>query len=102
MYCQKCGKEIDDEAVVCTHCGCAAQNQTLRKEDSDVRTSVGVIVLSVLFPIVGIILGIVYMQSYNETRRYAGKTYLKVALITWGICFAIFFIFALLPGIFGL
>lgn len=22
MYCKKCGKEIDDEAVICVHCGC--------------------------------------------------------------------------------
>lgn len=26
MYCYKCGKEIDDEAVVCPHCGCATKN----------------------------------------------------------------------------
>lgn len=25
MFCQKCGKEINDEAVVCIHCGCAVQ-----------------------------------------------------------------------------
>lgn len=23
MYCRKCGKEIDDEAVICVHCGVA-------------------------------------------------------------------------------
>ena len=23
MFCAKCGKEINDEAVVCVHCGCA-------------------------------------------------------------------------------
>lgn len=26
MYCSNCGKEIDDKAVVCVHCGCATQN----------------------------------------------------------------------------
>ena len=26
MFCQKCGKEIMDEAVVCIHCGCATSN----------------------------------------------------------------------------
>ena len=25
MFCSKCGKEIDNEAVVCIHCGCATQ-----------------------------------------------------------------------------
>ena len=22
MFCQNCGKEIDDNAVICVHCGC--------------------------------------------------------------------------------
>ena len=26
MFCSKCGKEINDEAVVCIHCGCATAN----------------------------------------------------------------------------
>lgn len=26
MFCSKCGKEINDEAVVCIHCGCPVQN----------------------------------------------------------------------------
>lgn len=26
MFCSKCGKEIDNEAVVCIHCGCATGN----------------------------------------------------------------------------
>ena len=30
MFCSKCGKEIDNEAVVCVHCGCPTKNY---KED---------------------------------------------------------------------
>lgn len=26
MFCYKCGKEIDDEAIVCPNCGCATKN----------------------------------------------------------------------------
>ena len=26
MYCRKCGKQIDDEAVVCVHCGVATKD----------------------------------------------------------------------------
>ncbi|MBO4954627.1 MAG: zinc-ribbon domain-containing protein [Clostridia bacterium] len=25
MFCQKCGNQIQDEAVVCIHCGCAVE-----------------------------------------------------------------------------
>ena len=28
MYCSNCGKEIDDKAVVCVHCGCATNNNS--------------------------------------------------------------------------
>ena len=24
-FCRKCGKEIDDDAVICVHCGCATE-----------------------------------------------------------------------------
>ena len=26
MFCYKCGKEIDDEAIICHNCGCATSN----------------------------------------------------------------------------
>ncbi|MBE6619484.1 MAG: zinc ribbon domain-containing protein [Ruminococcaceae bacterium] len=32
MFCSKCGKEINDEAVVCVHCGCATGNFKNEKE----------------------------------------------------------------------
>ena len=28
MFCSNCGKEIDEKAVVCVHCGCATNNYT--------------------------------------------------------------------------
>ncbi len=31
MYCSNCGKEIDDKAVVCIHCGCATANAGVLK-----------------------------------------------------------------------
>lgn len=32
MYCGKCGKEIDDEAIVCVHCGCATSNHQINSQ----------------------------------------------------------------------
>jgi len=34
MYCHKCGKEIDDEAVVCIHCGVDTKNLDNNKDKS--------------------------------------------------------------------
>jgi uncharacterized membrane protein YvbJ len=32
MYCYKCGKEIDSEAVVCIHCGVSTKNNNTRED----------------------------------------------------------------------
>ncbi len=28
MFCNKCGKEVNNEAVVCVHCGCSIEDST--------------------------------------------------------------------------
>ena len=38
MFCSKCGKEIDDEALVCPGCGCATANYQSQKKDSNSST----------------------------------------------------------------
>ncbi len=48
-YCQHCGKEVYNDAVVCVHCGRA----TGYKED---KYSIGLNILSFFIPIVGLIL----------------------------------------------
>ena len=35
MFCSKCGKEINDEAVVCVHCGCATAKYNETKKEKD-------------------------------------------------------------------
>ncbi len=34
MFCQNCGKEIDDNAVICVNCGCATQNYNVISENN--------------------------------------------------------------------
>jgi len=37
MFCSSCGKEIDDKAVVCIHCGCPTKNyETKAKKDKNI------------------------------------------------------------------
>lgn len=31
MYCEHCGKELADEAIVCPNCGCATDNYAAKK-----------------------------------------------------------------------
>lgn len=37
MYCNKCGKEIDDEALICPHCGCGTVNYIRDQARSEAR-----------------------------------------------------------------
>ena len=39
MYCHKCGAEIDDEALICTHCGCGTINYQKDKMQSEAKAA---------------------------------------------------------------
>lgn len=47
-YCQKCGKEIADEAIICPGCGCAIAEEKKEKGGND-----GLAVASKIFLILG-------------------------------------------------
>lgn len=36
-FCGKCGKEIDDEAVVCVHCGCPVTSQSSQEAKAETQ-----------------------------------------------------------------
>ncbi|MDE7289910.1 MAG: zinc-ribbon domain-containing protein, partial [Oscillospiraceae bacterium] len=90
MYCQKCGKEIDDKAIFCIYCGSTTKNQTyqtyqthqtVRNKASDSKASTGLVILSFVSPMIGFIMGIIHMLSTNGDSKSAGIKYIIVALI---------------------
>ena len=92
-FCSYCGKEVMDQSVICPHCGCQI-------EGSDVdRANPGLVVLSILIPLAGIIMAIAF---WGKTPR-AAKTYLKAALITIVVVIVLYIlIYVLIVGtIFG-
>ena len=52
-YCEKCGKELMDEAVVCPSCGCAVAKREQAEDSSEVRKPAGA--ASVVLGIIGIV-----------------------------------------------
>lgn len=79
MYCENCGAEIDKEAYVCPKCGVK-----VNKEEENIvedKPNVGLNILAVLFPIVGIIL---YFVWKNNTPKKA-KSILTCGLVGWGV-----------------
>ena len=77
-YCQHCGKELNDDAVVCVGCGCAV---TAQYKD---KPSFGMNLLAFLFPIVG---WIYWGVTHNRTPKKA-KSACTWAWIGFVISFA--------------
>lgn len=85
-FCQHCGKELMDEAVICTSCGCSVQtpnnNQTTAIDES---ISGGLVALSILIPLFGII----YWPVKAKTRPKCAQTCGIAAIISWAVSFVI-------------
>lgn len=85
MFCEKCGKEMHNEAVVCVGCGAAVNGVGSNvQQDPNDSSSIGLNILSFLFPIVGLILYLVYSKTAPLRAKGAGK----FALIGVGVSVA--------------
>lgn len=84
-FCQHCGKEVLDEAVVCPGCGCSVQTTTGAAPTMgvDQSVSVGLVVLAVLIPLFGII----YWPVKAKTRPKCAQTCGIAAIISWVVSF---------------
>ena len=86
-FCQKCGKEIMDEAVVCPGCGCAVANNISKNEFNDAPDN-GYAILSFFIPIIGLILYLTKKDTMPLKANSAGKG----ALIGFFVWFVIYFL----------
>lgn len=93
MNCPYCGTTLPSGSNICPNCGSALSTQetqqvqtTFVQSKSDVdaneKASGGLIALSIIIPIVGIIMGIVFMAT---GKKHAGKVYLLAGLISTGV-----------------
>ena len=78
MFCNKCGKEIHDEAVICVNCGCSVGNVSSNKNVSNEKAG-GMSILSFLIPLVGLILYLVWKDTKPVAAKQCGKSAL------WGV-----------------
>ncbi len=76
MFCKICGKEINDNAVICPHCGCATGNQTPNVPIAPNPVDTGHIgwgFLGFFFPIIGLILYLCWKGEKPITAKVVGK-----------------------------
>ena len=67
-FCRKCGAQIDEEAVICPHCGVEQRIKPANNDDG----SIGWAILGFLIPIVGLILWAVWHSDKPKSAKMAG------------------------------
>jgi len=91
MFCQNCGKEIDDKAVVCIHCGVATHTAAAAALDPNAKSKLAAGLL-------GIFLGALGIHNF-----YLGNTNKAVTQLLLGTVGAIVFgLGPIVSGIWGL
>ncbi len=76
MFCKNCGQQLDDNAVVCPHCGCPTDNFNKQKKQAvsaEDAPSTGFAVLCFFFPVVGLILYLVWHDTMPLRAKSCGK-----------------------------
>lgn len=68
-YCEHCGQAIEDNAVVCMHCGRSLQGAS----GIDDSGNAGYGVLGFFFPVVGLIMYLLWKTEKPRNAKKAGK-----------------------------
>ncbi len=80
MFCEKCGKEIMDEAVICPNCGCSTRKNNIQNnnavqtsEEHNVISSISSLTLparvcAFLFPLIGMIIAGVGLSKISSAK----------------------------------
>ena len=94
MYCWNCGSEVDEKAEICLSCGVKLdKGKADAKPVQSDSSSAGYGVLGFFFPIVGLILWLIWKDDYPNRAKSAGMG----ALISVAVnVFIAVFIFAVI------
>ena len=93
MFCDKCGKEVNDEAVVCIHCGCSLKVEATSNPQNSEGAGCFLSGLSFLIPLLGLILYLVWKDSKPQASKDCGKAALWgfiIGIVLWLISMVIF------------
>ncbi|MBE6748854.1 MAG: zinc-ribbon domain-containing protein [Ruminococcaceae bacterium] len=99
-FCQKCGKEIMDEAVVCPGCGCSVKNETAPVEFEVPKSAKNAKIFGILAILLLAPFGIPAIILANKSKAETGGVMCKqakaglicgiVGLCWWGFSLIMF------------
>lgn len=87
MFCKNCGNQVDDNAVVCPHCGVATHNLETARQSSSNGFAIAGFVLSFFFALLGLIFSAVGINKAKTTG--SGKGLATAGLIISLLWFAL-------------
>lgn len=99
MYCYNCGKENLPEAIACVGCGVAIKNSNEvhgKQVSPNDAKSFGYGLLGFLFPLIGLIMFLVWKEEFPLRAKSAGKGALISVIINVVITILAFFILLIL------
>lgn len=104
-FCQKCGHQLLDEAMICPGCGCITDHSIIEKPAIPEKTrednvSIGLCLLSFLFPVGGITYWILRHKETPARALACGITGLISGIISFiSEIFLSFLFFGILSGL---
>ena len=113
MFCKTCGKEINDNAVICPYCGCAVsgeikektiENSQDKKGKANVMSIIGFVLslVSLLLSlfgavaIAGLVLSIIGLVQCNQNgERLKGLAIAGIVVSICSLCYTVYALFVL-------
>lgn len=105
MYCRYCGKQIEEDARFCPYCGSALQEERQapppqqRYVDPNDAPSGGFAVLGFFFPVVGLILFLVWQDTMPRRAKSCGKGALTSVIVSASLVLLTFIAIAVIAAI---
>ena len=86
MFCTKCGKAIPDDSVFCPECGTSLggkKDPAVVPSGESVSSGMNIAMIagSIFIPLLGIIMGVLYMKDKDPAKQKAGKVWLWVGIV---------------------
>lgn len=78
MFCNNCGKEVDEKAIVCIHCGVELKKKEPVEDYNQSKKGIGIL-LSLLLGLFGLLIGVILYPAGTVAR----KTFFKGWLVTF-------------------